>query len=156
MNHCILLRGDPLYGEGVAGAAITPGKAVKVAGAFVSVGSDAPAVTLAAAGVTAFAFARENEVVGNGIDDDYAQNDTVLLIHPRKGDIVLGWLAAGEDIAAGDELSLVGSGNFGAVDAGDGAASPVTFPTPVVAKAVETIDNSAGGAVPVRIKVEVV
>lgn len=156
MSHCILLRGDPLYGEGVAGAAITPGKAVKVAGAFVSVGSDAPAVTLAAAGATALAFARENEVVGNGIDDDYAQNDTVLLIYPRKGDIVLGWLAAGQDIAAGDELSLVGSGNFGAVDAGDGSASPVTFPTPVVAKAIETIDNSGGGAVPVRIKVEVV
>lgn len=130
----VLLRGDPLAGEGTAGGAITPGMAVAVAG---------NAVTAASAGYAAPAFARENEIVGKGIDDAYAADDNVLYYTPRRGDWFYAFLADGENVAAGAGLACGASGALVAV------ASAT-----LVARALEAVNNGTGD--PVRIKVEVV
>lgn len=155
--NCILIAGDPVYGEATATATVTPGMLVDRAGGLRTISSN-PTCAPAAAGSHSATFARENEIMGDGIEVDYAQDDNVLLMTNRRGDFVQAWLAAGQNIAAGDDLSCVGGGLLGAAtpaSQADTTPFAATFPTPVVAKAAQTIDNSAGGAVAVRIEVEV-
>ena len=157
-SNCILLRGDPIYAEASATAEILPGMLVSVNGAFRTVSSN-PTVSPATAGQTVTSFARENEVMGLGIEDAYAEDDNVLIMSNRSGDVVQAWLAAGQNIEAGAELGSVGGGLLGAAVPGSQDESTpfaVTFPAPVLARALETINNSGGGAVAVRINVEVV
>ena len=146
-----LLRGDPLYGQQTAGGAITPGMLVAVAGS---------AVVAASAGEVSPVFAREMEIVGNDLDVEYAADDTVLTMHNRRGDWVYALLAAGQSVSAGDQLSAGASGSLVAATIGSQSGTTpfaVTFPTPVIAKALETINNNPGvGGAAVRIKVEIV
>lgn len=153
-QKCILLRGNPIYGEALALTPLLPGMIATVAGLPATV-SEAPSVSPAAANAASVSFVRENEVMGGGIDDDYGAGDTVLTMKLRPGDHAQGWLAVGESVTAGAELSSAGSGSLGAADPGDGGATPVELPTKVIALALEEIDNS-GGASAVRIKVEAV
>ena len=142
----VLLLGDPIAGEGTAAASITPGMLVSV---------DGDGVAPASAGAAIARFARENEVIGKGIDSDYSTGDRVLYYHARSGDHFYAWLAQGEDIATGALLSAGANGTLVAADEGDGAASPVEFPSLVLCMAMEDVDNAPGEG-PVRIKVEVV
>jgi hypothetical protein len=143
----ILLKGDPIAGEGTAGGVITPGMVVAVAGSV---------VTAAAANARAAIFAREFELTGRGIDDDYAADDRVLYYHARPGDQFYALLAENEDVDAGDLLAAGATGTLVEADAGDGAATPVEFPANVLCKALEAVDNDSDPDGPVRIKVEVV
>lgn len=130
----ILLRGDPLASEGIAtGAAITPGMAVAPSGGNV-----------ARAGVNAVApgFAREADIVGRGIGDDYAIGERVLYWSPRKGDWFYAWLGTSEEIVAGDLLECGANGVLVDLDGG-----------PAVARALEAVTTTSEIA---RIKVEVV
>jgi hypothetical protein len=132
----ILLRGDPIAGEGTAAAAIIPGMALAVAGT---------AVSPAGAGATVPRFAREFEIVGRGIDGPYAIGERVLFYHGRRGDWFYALLGAGANVAAGAALSTGAGGVM--VATGGGALQ--------IATALETVNNSAGSD-PVRIKVEIV
>lgn len=148
-----LLRGDPIYGEGTAGGAITPGMLVAVSGGARTV-SSAATVVAASAGAVAPVFAREEEYTGGDIDTAYASGDNVPFMHLRRGDWVYAWLAAGEDVAAGASLSAGAAGALVAADAGTPGSA---FPTPIIAKALEAVDNDPGtGGAAVRIKVEIV
>ena len=134
----IFLKGTPMGKEGIAAAAgILPGMLLDA----VANGDVVPHAT--AGGPAVPAFARPNEVVGQGIDVAYANEDTVLYGISRSGDEVYGWIADAENITAGTYLESAGDGTF------------VTLATGVaVAKAMETVDNTAGGA-PARMKLEV-
>jgi len=142
----IFLKGCPKGREGLAAVAgILPGMLVE----GVTGGDVVPHAT--AGGPAVPAFARPNEVIGKGIDDAYANGDTVLYGVVNSGDEVYGWIADGENIAAGDYLQSDGAGAFVAWVAG---SAGTTLPGHAIAKAMQTVDNSAGGA-PARMKLEV-
>lgn len=134
----IFLKGRPMGKEGIAAAAgILPGMLLDA----VPGGDVVPHATASGAAVPA--FARPNEVIGNGIDVPYANGDTVLYGVCTSGDEVYGWIADTANIAAGDYLESAGNGTLRAVTTGV-----------AVAKALQTVDNTAGGA-PARMKLEV-
>lgn len=142
----IFLKGCPKGKEGLAAVAgILPGMLVE----GVPGGDVVPHAT--AGGPAVPAFARPNEVIGHGIDDAYPDGDTVLYGVANSGDEVYGWIADGQNITAGDYLQSNGDGTFAAQDAGTPGTS---FPGAVIVKAMQTVDNSAGGA-PARMKLEV-
>lgn len=144
----IFLIGRPKAREGLAGAAgILPGMLVE----GIPAGGEV-VVHATAGGVGAPAFARPNEVIGHGIDVAYADNDTVLYGVSSPGDVVYGYIADGENITAGDYLQSDGAGAFEALVAG---VPGTTLPGIALVKALETIDNSAGGAI-ARMKLEVI
>jgi hypothetical protein len=135
MPNTILLRGDPLASEGnVITAAITPGMAVLPAGNNVA---------RAGANVISPSFARENEIVGKGIDDDYAVGERCLYWTPRKGDWFYAILGTAQNIAAGASLST----------GANGVLVAQTSTNPTVARALEAVTTTGAVA---RIKVEVV
>lgn len=135
----IFLKGSPMGKEGLAGAAgIMPGMLVERAAG----GTVVPHAT--AGGPAVPAFARPNEVIGNGIDVAYDADDTVLYGVSTSGDEVYSLVAAAAPaIADGAYLESAGDGTLAALTTGQ-----------AVAKALEAVDNS-GGASSVRIKVEV-
>jgi len=95
-------------------------------------------------------FALENELLGLGIDDNYASGDLVQVEHFTQGDWVLAYLAAGASkVWEGDFLESAGDGSVRLVGADyqEGASA--------VLQAMETVDNSGGGSI-ARIKCAVV
>lgn len=143
----IFLKGAPLGKEGLAGAAgIVPGMLVERAAG----GTVVAHATVG--GPAAPAFARPNELIGNGIDVAYLDADTVLYGVAYSGVEVYGLIAVGANVAAGDYLQSNGAGSFVAQSAGTPGTS---FPGIALTKALETFDNTAGGA-PARMKLEVI
>lgn len=144
----ILLRGHPVGDEAtVITAAITPGMAVLKAGENVA---------RAAAAATSPSFAREDELTGKGITDDYDVGDRCYFWTPQPGDQIYAWLADGQTIAAGASLSVgAGAMLIAATPAAQAPDTPfaVTFATPVVARALEAVTTDGAAA---RIKVEIV
>lgn len=152
----ILLGGDPIGREApAANGPITPGMLVLL----LSAGTVRPHNVAGAQG--ARFFAREMELVGNSIDDDYENGDRVLYWASKPGDRFYAFLADGENVAVGAMLESDGAGALQALtagvvtDDGEGVVSAVTFPGNVACRALEAVDNSEGGAA-ARIKVEVV
>lgn len=136
----ILLAGnDVTYYERVATAAvITPGDLVEING--VNIRRQATA-----AADVARMFARENDIIGKGIDDDYAASDNILYFTAGRGTQVYALVAASAAaIVEGDRLESSGAGKLRVLASG----------TPL-AVALEAVDNSAGGS-PARIKVEII
>ena len=135
MPNTVLLRGDPIASEGtVITAVITPGMAVTPAG---------DSVAQSAENAIAPGFARENELIGKGIDDDYAVGERILYYTPRKGDWFYAILGTSQEIAAGALLST----------GANGVLVAQTSTNPTVARALEAVTTTGEVA---RIKVEVV
>jgi hypothetical protein len=140
--HTIMLKGDFIRKEGEASAAITPGHLVEFGG------SNDLQVHSSAAGVARKAFALENDLIGLGIDDDYASGDTVQYGVFSAGAEIYAWLDGGENASLGDALVSAGDGSLAVMASNEEFA--------VVAYALEAADNSgesAGGA-QMRIQVE--
>lgn len=133
----VLLKGDPLAGEALAGGAISPGDLIakNSAGAVVVHGT--------ASAKTAKLIARELEITGKGLSDNYASADQVIYWNARSGDEYYMFLQAGEDVAIGDLLE----------SAGDGTLQAVTTGGEPLFEAVEALDLSGTGAVDTRMKV---
>lgn len=133
----IIVRGTPLRHEDVAIAAITPGYLVEQIAAGVQKHSGA--------GLNATpTFAVEREMVGDGIDVDYAALDTVLLATARPGDIINAVLAASAAaIVRGDDLESDGDGTLRIATAD--AATDTAQREAMVGRAEEAVDNSGGG-----------
>ncbi len=123
----IVLKGAGIRKELIGASAITPGELVeRTASNTVQAHSSAGAQAQRA-------WAVENEVVGEDIDDDYATLDTVLFeIHP-PGSEIYGWITT-DDITRGDLLVSNGDGSMKAV------STPGIVPT---ATGVITDDDSA-------------
>lgn len=114
--------------EGIAAGVITPGHLVEGPAGDVVVHSGA---TLTAAKK----FAYENELVGGQIDDDYADNDTVLLVTACRGAIIYAIAGTGGVTA---ELFVDSEGDGRLIDVVTDAATDDTQRASVVGKAMDT------------------
>jgi len=114
----------------------------------------------ATAGGSAIArFAREDDLQGNSVDDNYAADDEVMANVYRAGDQIHAWLADNEDVSLGDFLESNGDGCLRKVVDED---STQAAPARALAIALEDLDlsnssqESSGGAGDWRIKVEII
>lgn len=137
-NNTILMRTRSRYTiERTAAGTITPGDLCSIGSA------DTVTVNASSADVDPeLLFALEDQASGNGIDDDYASGDDVLLQIAARGDLIYATLDSGESVATGASLESAGNGHLQAVTTGA-----------VVAYAAETVDASAEDT---RIKVRAV
>lgn len=125
--------------EAEASGAITPGDLVEFGGA------NELQRHSTINGTARKAFALENDLVGLGIDDDYASGDVVQYGLFRSGEEVFALLAYGQSVSKGDPLVSDGAGKLKALA---GSA-----PSRVVGFALEAVNANVSGAE--RIKVEV-
>ncbi len=125
----IILRGEGIGKEGVAAEAITPGQ-------LVAIDASGDIETHQTANIFAQkAFAREDEVVGLGIDVNYAIGDPVKYTVLPPGSEVYGWLTTANNVAIGDLL----------VSSGSGALEKSAATTEIaLAVALEAVNNVSG------------
>jgi hypothetical protein len=149
----ILIMGDPIQKEAAAGGTITPGHLVQYSAA------DTVTVHGTAGGNARKAFAREWDIQGKGIDNDYSSGERVMYYVCRPGDEVYALVAAGASaISVGDALESAGDGTLRKKAATTIDATATTtyteYEDSVVGYAKEAVNNS-GGSSEARIKVEV-
>lgn len=133
----VLLKGDPLAGEAIAAGAISPGDLIELTT------SGTVQVHASASAITPKLIARELEITGKGLSDNYAAADTTLYYVARSGDEFFMFLKAGENVAIGALLE----------SAGDGTLQAVTTAGEPLFEALEAEDLSGTGAVDTRMKV---
>lgn len=147
MPNTIILLGQGCRKEGIASSAITPGHLVAFGGA-----NDLQ-VHSTAAGNARKAFAVENDLIGNGIDDAYAAGDQVQYNVFRPGDEVYALVADGAPaISKNDALESAGDGTLRKITPGSSATSARI--DGIIGYALEAVDNS-GGSSAARIRIEV-
>lgn len=102
----ILLKGDPIAKEAVMvdSEALRPGMLIELTSAGTLQRQSSADVYCQAA------FVRENELIGEGIDDLYADDETIPYYIGRNGDEFYALLADNETIARGAILQSNGSG----------------------------------------------
>lgn len=133
----IIVKGTALRDEDIALGTITPGYLCEQNAGGVEFHARAAEFAVPT-------FAVEMELVGNDIDTDYLINETVLLAHPRSGDIVNALVAASAAaIVRGDLLESAGDGTLRIATAA--AATTQLERAATVAVAEEAVDNSGGG-----------
>lgn len=138
MAKTIALKGDFIRKEAEASEAITPGHLVEFGGA----NELRKHATLGAQARKAFAL--ENDLIGKGIDNDYALGDAVQYGVFVPGSEVYALLLAGESCSKGDFLESAANGTLQV------ASTPVEGSN--IAVALEAI---TGGAAAKRVRVEV-
>ena len=138
MARTISLKGDGILKERKANAAITPGHLIEV------MNTGNVRVHSTAGGQAQRAFALENDLIGKGIDDAYAQNDNVRYAVFPPGAEVNALLVTGETVAIGDFLESAGNGTLQV------SSTPVEGSNVAIALAAVT-----GGGSPLRCRVEV-
>lgn len=142
MTSATVSKTIDLYGVGiqneaaVTDAAITPGMLVTRTATGIRPHN-------VAGGAAAPAFAVENELIGGGIDDDYAIGENAIYRTFVQGSGVNALLAPSQTIAVGALLQSNGDGKLIVAAAADN----------VVAQAVEAVTTGVG--VTARIKVEI-
>ena len=144
----ITLKGDPLRKEGVTDEAITPGMLIELGGTY-----DVQKHSVAD-GPAARSWALENDLAGEGIDDDYASGETVQIGYFDTGDEVYAWLATSQTIAVGDYLVSAGAGLLAEFDptVDTSATDAEVYRGNVVARAIEAVTTTSAAA---RLMVEV-
>ena len=152
-NHSIIVKNySNVFEELEANAAITPGHLVEL------MSTEKIRVHATSAGNALPMFALEDELQGNGIDDDYAAEDQVRVWIPGRGDIVYALLANGETAVIGSFLESNADGTLKVYTA-DLASDDVTiYPLQIVGQAIEAVDMSGSSGVDPdgRIKVRIV
>jgi len=132
------LKGDGVQKERKANAAITPGDLVEI----MSTGNLRRHATIGQAAQRAFAV--EQDLIGRGIDDDYAANESARYKVFPPGAEVYAWLVTGESCSIGDVLESAGNGKLQV------GSTPIEGSN--VGIALEAI---TGGGSPKRIKIEI-
>lgn len=144
----ILLKGDGLFKEALAGGAITPGHLI------VRNSSDVFVVGPAAAKNAYPMFALEDEAQGKDITDAYAPGEIVNAVIPQTGSEIYALVAASAAaIVIGDELESAGDGTVRKAATTAVAQDNIRR---IVARAIEAVNNSANAVSAVRIKIEIV
>ena len=92
-------------------------------------------------------FALEDELQGNGIEDNYAVSSKVQVWIPGRGDIVYAIIEDATNIAIGDFLESNGAGflQLHAADA-ETASNLQVYPLQIVAQAVEAVAAAAASS----------
>lgn len=135
--------------EAVAAAGITPGMLVELVPAATTV-----RVHATAGGNATPAFALENDLIGDGIDDAYIAGDTVKYAVFSPGANINAILADGETTAVGDKLVSDGAGALEVLVATNTDDTDIDIQTQeIVATALEIV--AASGSTE-RIRVEAV
>src|SRR3990172_11598410 len=106
MPKTIALKGDYVLKERKANAAITPGDLVEL----MSTGNIRRHATLGGAAQRAFAL--ESDLIGKGINDDYAAGESVRYGVFLPGSEAFPLLVAGESCSIGDFLESAGNGKL--------------------------------------------
>lgn len=143
----VIGHNQALYKEAPVAEAITPGHliALNSSGAMIKHNVAGPAAAAGANAQGAVKVAVENDIFGDGIDDAWASGDQGLYQPLDTGCEFMALLApAATAVAYGD---LVES-------AGNGTVRKTTITANAIGRAVEAVDNSAGGS-PARLRVEV-
>jgi len=158
-NKTIVLKGHGVRNEAVANAAITPGHLVELM-------STGKLRVHASAGQNCEkAFAVEDDLQGNTIDDAYDAADIAQYNIMKPGDEVNALLANGQDVSIGDFLESAGDGTLQAHTAdseslgADSSGAIASFYTnQIVGVALEAVDmsDSSGADPSARIKVRIV
>lgn len=139
MPKTISLKGEAVLKERIANAAITPGDLVEVM-------STGKVRRFALAGTAAQrAFALEQDLIGRGIDDDYAAGEQIRYGVFAPGAEVYAWLVTGESCSIGDFLESAGNGKLQV------QSTPVEMSNVGIA-----LEAVTGGASPKRVKIETV
>lgn len=149
-RNSIVLRGDYVQKEGKASVAIRPGMLVEWDGNSVDTTLGVRPCTKAGVGLgaTRKAFALEDDLIGRGIDDNYAINDSVKYGVFQRGAEVQALLKTGNNAAIGTALASAGAGNLQITATTVGADDEE-----VVGYSMEANNNISG--VDVRLRVEV-
>ena len=156
-NKKIILAGDPIYKEGLANAAITPGHLVE------RMSTGKIRVHATAGGNAMKMFAVEMDMVGDDIDTDYAANDTVRFVVARRGDEINALLAiSATAVVIGSLVESAGDGTIRLHTAptqavAEGGSASYTIAPKVLAPigiCMEAVDNSGGSAV-ARVRIEI-
>jgi len=145
----IRIIGDGVQKEALASGTVSPGMLVEITNAAV----DTVKAHATAGGNAQTAFALEDDLQGNGIDDNYASDARVLYAIFGRGDEVLALINDGENIAKGDLLESAGNGklrklvaqNTGSADSSSGGISILT--RQIVGQAKEACDMSDSSTV---------
>lgn len=133
-NTIKLKKYSDVIEELVAAEAITPGMLVEI-------DSNGEVRPHQAGGENALPmFALEDELQGNGINDEYSADDPVQVWIPYRGDQVNAILADEENVAIGDFLESNGDGYLRKHEAG--TADVVEYPLAIVGVALEALDLS--------------
>lgn len=108
MSNRIQLTGEFLTEEGLASGTVKPGHLLEM--------TNATANTVKAhateGGYSERAFAVEDALQGDTVDDSYSDGDMVAYHLVEPGAVVLGWLEAGVSYAKGEKLISAGGGNL--------------------------------------------
>lgn len=104
----ILLKGDGHHDEGVCGAAISPGEAVRLQA---DTYYDPETLPQDAASRQPIKVAKEDALQGKTIADAYAEADVLFFYTAQPGDHLHLLVKAGEDIDIGDTLAVEGDGS---------------------------------------------
>lgn len=149
-RNSIVLRGDYVQKEGKASVAVRPGMLVEFDGNSVGTTLGVRPCTKAGVGLgaTRKAFALENDLVGQGIDDNYDISDTVRYGVFQRGAEVQALLATGNNVAIGDALASNGAGNLKKAATTVGADDEE-----IVCYAMEALNNSSGSDARLRVEV---
>ena len=93
--------------------------------------------------------ALEDEMQGNGIDDNYAVSTKIQCWIPYRGDIVYALLQDGEKVAAGDFVESDGTGYVQKYTADSaGSESDLTvYPNQIIGQAIEAVDMSEASSI---------
>lgn len=147
----IILKGDGVAKEGIAVDTIKPGMLLEISSGVTGLPNKTYVAThnSSSARKGGLRVAREMELTGGTIDDEYEAGDIVLFTVLKPGSEFFGLLAAGSgnDVVAGDEL----------MSNADGTLAKKTSTNAVVAIALQHVDNDPGtGGAAVRIKAEAV
>ncbi len=140
-----------------AASAVTPGELIEV-------NSSGKVKAHANAGQNVLPmFAFEDELQGNGIDDDYDADDPVQCWIPRAGDEVYAFLADGEDASQGDFLESDGNGalqvhtaDSESIGTDSSGAVNSFYTNQIVGVAMEDLDLSGSSGTRQRIKVRII
>jgi len=129
--------------ERVAAGTITPGMLLEYTSA-----SKVQAHSTAGGNCLPRAFALEDELQGNGIDDNYSADDQVACWITQPGEQVYAILADGENVSIGDALESNGNGylkkHVADVESFESAepGSITVYPEQIVGIALEAVDLS--------------
>ena len=147
-RNSIVLKGHYLRKEGKATVAVKPGMLVQWDAAIDAVKPQLAGAPSGTQGATRKAFALENDLVGQGIDDNYDIGDTVQYGVFQRGAEVQALLATGNNVAIGGAVVSNGAGNLkiAATNYGDDDEE-------VVGYAMEALNNSSGSDARLRIEV---
>jgi hypothetical protein len=132
-SNAILIKGDPIRKEGLAGESITPGELL-----MWFAGPDRLMKHDTSGGAAQKMFAVEEDIVGDEISDAYASGSRVQYVTARQGDEIYAYLASGQNLAKGAPLMSNGAGYLTAISG--------TTPGRLVAFAHEDKDASGGAA----------